>query len=415
MRITILTPYYPPEMGAPPARLSEIAVRLKGFGHEVTVVAAFPSRPLGRIYDGYRGKFRDCTEENGVRVIRTWIKPSASSASFVSRTINDLSFTWSSGWTTAKLLGKQDILIVQNPPIFSVISAQHLARKTGARIVMWCGDVWPDVLLQSGQMKPGPMASSIRWLQQHGFRQSSLLAFTTPAIAEDIRKAYVCPAVTVWSNGIDTKLFRPDLRDEVLRARLGVGVDDILVGYVGLHGRFQGLDAIVDAAALLRDVRQIKFVFVGEGVEKPLLVEKARNLGLEGVVFLDPMPKTAMPGLVASCDVSVISLLTRMPGTMPSKFYEALAAGTIPLTADGCEAAPLVRKHRAGVVYEPGDGQSAAEALLTVRRMCAQERRQMCGNARALAMRFDRDKLANHVNECLKAVVTEQPVPKVDW
>lgn len=415
MRITILTAYFPPEMGAPPARLSEIADRLKGFGHDVTVVTAFPSRPLGRIYDGYRGKFRTCVEEAGIRVIRTWIRPSASSASFLSRTINDLSFAWSSGWTTAKLLGRQDVLIVQNPPIFSIISALHLARKTGAQIAMWCGDVWPDVLLQSGQLQPGLTARMMRRLQQHGFRRSGLLALTTPAIVAEIRKAYDCPPVTVWSNGIDTQVFRPELRDENLRVRFGAGENDILVGYVGLHGRFQGLEAIVDAADVLRDDPRFRFVLVGEGVDKPRLVEKAKTLGLDRIQFVAPMPKAEMPGLVASCDVAVVSLLTRMPGTMPSKFYEALAAGTIPLTADGCEAAPLVRKYRVGFLYEPGDGKSAAEALLSVCRMGADERQEMRRRARELSLRFDRGKLAQHVNSCLVALTENKPLPEIEW
>ncbi len=69
MRITILTPYFPPEMGAPPARLYEIAVRLKNYGHEMTVVTAFSNRPHGKIYEGYRGKFRMIEDMDGIRII----------------------------------------------------------------------------------------------------------------------------------------------------------------------------------------------------------------------------------------------------------------------------------------------------------------------------------------------------------
>ncbi|NCD42439.1 MAG: glycosyltransferase WbuB [Bacteroidia bacterium] len=415
LRITILTPYYPPEMGAPPARLHEIAVRLKQFGHDVTVVTAFPNRPVGRIYEGYSGKFRDCSEEDGVRVIRTWIKPSASSASFSSRTINDLSFTWSSGWTTCSLLGKQDVLIVQNPPLFSALSAAHIAHKTGAKIVMWCGDIWPDVLLQSGQMNPGVMATLMRKMQQYAFKSSSLLAVTNPKIANDTQKSYECPPVTVWSNGVDTCVFNPNQRSEKVREALGVEEHDLLVGYVGLHGRFQGLDAILDAAEILKNRGDIRFVFVGAGVEKDRLMERSERSKLKNVRFLDPKPKSEMPSLVASCDVSVVSLLGRMPGTMPSKFYEAVASGSIPLTAKGCEAASLVKKYTAGVLYEPGDGQSAANALLHVRDLDKSDVEKMRLNCRELSMRFDRDKLAAFVNSTLEALMAGEALPPVDW
>ena len=271
MRVTILSPYFPPEMGAPPARLYEIAVRLRSYGHEMTVVTAFPNRPHGRIYEGYRRKFRMVEDMDGIRVIRTWIRPSASSASFFGRALNDLSFTWSSGWSTARLLGRQDLLLVQNPPLFSGFSAKHLKKRTGAKVVMWCGDVWPDVLLQSGEIKPGRMANFMRKLQRYCFRHSDLVAVTNPKIAQDVRQTYDCKAVTVWSNGVDTDFFHPDLRDTNLRREFCVGDDDILVGYIGLHGRFQGLDAIIDAADRLKDRKNIKFIFIGEGVEKPRL------------------------------------------------------------------------------------------------------------------------------------------------
>ncbi len=415
MRITILSPYFPPEMGAPPARLYELAVRLKSYGHDVTVVTAFPNRPHGRIYEGYRKKFRMIEDMGGIRVIRTWIKPSAASSSFITRTINDLSWTWSSGWLPSKLLGKQDVLLVQNPPLFSVFNAKHLARKTGAKIVMWCGDVWPDVLLQGGGLQPGAMATYMKRLQQYCFKHSHMLAVTNPKIAEDTRKSYHCPELTIWSNGVDTTLFRPDERSNTIRESFGADERDFLIGFVGLHGRFQGLDAILDAAALLKDKAEMKFILIGEGVEKIRLKERSKQLGLTNLTFYDSRPKTEMPGIVASCDVSVVSLVDRMPGTMPSKFYEALAAGSIPLVADGCEAAPLVKKYDAGVTYEPMDGDSAANALTQLKNMNETEREQTRINAVTLAKRFDREKLARFVESSLTALVKDNPQPEVDW
>jgi glycosyltransferase involved in cell wall biosynthesis len=415
MRITILSPYFPPEMGAPPARLYELAIRLKSYGHEVTVITAFPNRPHGRIYKGYRNKWRMVEDMNGIRVIRTWIKPSASSASLLSRTMNDLSWTCSSGWMSSKLLGRQDILLVQNPPLFSVFSAKYLKRKTGAKIVMWCGDVWPDVLVQGGQLKLGAIASYMRKLQQYCFKKSDLLAVTNPKIEKDTRNSYQCPKTTVWSNGVDTALFTPRNRNSEIRQSFGATDSDLLVGFVGLQGRFQGLDAILDAANELKSEKRFKFIFVGEGVDKIRLKEKAKELVLSNVTFHDLRPKSEMPGIVSSCDISVVSLVKRMPGTMPSKFYEAISAGSIPLVADGCEAAPLVKKYEAGVVYEPMDGRSAAEGIRRVAEMSLDERERVRSNAVELAKRFDREKLARFVEDTLDALAKGEPLPKADW
>ena len=57
LRIMFLTHYFPPEIGAPQARMFELAKRLNDLGDEVTVVTAFPNYPTGIVHEGYRGRF----------------------------------------------------------------------------------------------------------------------------------------------------------------------------------------------------------------------------------------------------------------------------------------------------------------------------------------------------------------------
>ena len=53
MRVCILTQYFPPEMGAPQARLSELAERLIDLDWQVEVLTALPNYPTGKVFDGY--------------------------------------------------------------------------------------------------------------------------------------------------------------------------------------------------------------------------------------------------------------------------------------------------------------------------------------------------------------------------
>ena len=50
MRLVIHTQYYPPEMGAPQARLSDLAKRFVEHGHQVYVLTAMPNYPQGVIH-----------------------------------------------------------------------------------------------------------------------------------------------------------------------------------------------------------------------------------------------------------------------------------------------------------------------------------------------------------------------------
>lgn len=93
MRIGLLTQYYPPEVGAPQRRLSDLVRRLRDAGHHVEVLTAMPNYPQGKIYDGYRGLYR-LDEVESVKVHRAYIYP-ARTLSFLKRVWNYLSFVLS--------------------------------------------------------------------------------------------------------------------------------------------------------------------------------------------------------------------------------------------------------------------------------------------------------------------------------
>ncbi|MGH7539967.1 MAG: glycosyltransferase family 4 protein, partial [Gemmatimonadota bacterium] len=54
------------------------------------------------------------------------------------------------------------------------------------------------------------------------------------------------------------------------RARLGLGLDEIVVGWVGRLTREKGCDLFLDAVARLEDL-EVTFSIVGEGPERPIL------------------------------------------------------------------------------------------------------------------------------------------------
>ena len=91
MRVTILTHYYRPEVGAPQARLSELAARLAARGVEVTVHTGFPNYPDGRVKAPYRNRPWLEERDGGVRVVRSLVYPAAN-AGFARRLANHLAF-----------------------------------------------------------------------------------------------------------------------------------------------------------------------------------------------------------------------------------------------------------------------------------------------------------------------------------
>lgn len=413
MKLLILTQYFPPEMGAPQARLYELAKRLQGKGHQITVLTAMPNYPTGKVFEGYRWKLRKTEDMDGIRVIRTCLYPSKSSRT-LPRLLSYMSFVISSVLFGAWGLGRQDVVLFESPPLFLVPSGLLIGSLTRGKVIMNCSDIWPDIIVRMGHATGGLSLKMMFWLESYGYRHSDVVALTNPGAAKQIQDRFPGLAVTVISNGVDTKLFDPAKRSEAMRAKLGAAPGQFLAGYCGLHGLAQGLEVIVAAAQRLRDRKDIRIIMVGNGPVKDDLVRAAKEKGLENIAFFDPVPKKEMPEILASCDASLVPLLSRLPGTMPSKVYEALAAGTPPIVAKGCEAEPLVDQFQAGKTYEPLDGEQMANAILEL----ADHPDQMAkirANCLELSKRFDRDVIAERTAAVLDAVHRGEPLPDVAW
>jgi len=400
-------------MGAPQARLYELATRLQDKGHKITVLTAMPNYPTGKIFDGYRRKLYSCEDMNGIRVIRTCIYPSKSSKT-LPRLLSYMSFVLSSVALGAWGLGRQDVVLFESPPLFLVPAGLLIGRITGGRIVMNCSDIWPDIIVRMGHTTGGMALKAMEWLEGFGYKHSSVVALTNPGAMEQVRERFPDVNTTVISNGVDTSLFRPEFRSDEVRAQFGAKPDDFLVGYCGLHGLAQGLDVVVDAAEKLQSHPRIRIIMIGDGPTKEDLVKAAQERELENLVFFDRKAKKEMPAILASCDASLVPLLTRLPGTMPSKIYEALSAGTPPLVARGCEGDALVTSFNAGKIFEPLDGAELAGAILELADNPV-EYQKIRVNGMELSKRFDRGVIADRTEQILLAVAEKRDLPEVSW
>lgn len=403
MRIGILTQYYPPETGAPQARLSHLAESFASQGHEVVVLTAMPNYPRGRVFEGYGGVFRRETR-NGVTVLRTWIYPTQS-VGRVRRLLNYFSFVGSSILLGLAKLGKLDYLVTESPPLFLGIAGYLLARRTGARWIFNVSDLWPESAVRLGVIGPGAALRAAERLEAFCYRKAWLVTGQSREILADVEARFPGTPTYLLSNGVDTEMFGPERRSPESRKRLAAaeasGNGACVAVYAGLHGIAQGLDQVLDAAAELKD-EKIQFVLVGEGPEKARLVARAAKMGVSKVRFLDSLSREEMPALMASADVAIVPLKLRLPGAVPSKLYEAMGSGApVVLVADG-ESASIVNETGAGIVVAPGDVSGLARAL---KRLAADDvlRRRMGAAGRAAAeQRFSRRTIANRFIERLE-------------
>jgi colanic acid biosynthesis glycosyl transferase WcaI len=391
MRVAFHTQYYPPEMGAPQARLSELATRLVCRGHEVWALTAMPNYPTGRIFAGYGGLLRHEVLD-GVKVVRTFVHP-AQSVRIAPRLLSYFSFVASSAAVgTFALPRGLDYVITESPPLFLGLAGWWLSRVKRARWIFNVSDLWPESAVRLGVIGDGAALRAARRLEAFCYRRAWLVSGQSRGILADISARF--PEVTTHhlSNGVDPAMFTPDAATSATGEGLGEP-GEVVALYTGLHGIAQGLGQLVEAAELLRGERGLRISLVGDGPEKKRLVEMVHDKGLANVRFLAPQPRRRMPALTASADIGVACLAGPIPGAVPSKIYETMAAGRpLLLVADG-EAAEIVHECGCGVVVRPGDVAGIASALSTLA-ASPDLRRSMGARGRETAMRrFDRDRI----------------------
>ena len=90
MKILFLTDNFPPELNAPATRTYEHCREWVKLGAEVTVITGFPNFPQGKVYSGYKNRFKKTEWIDGIKVIRVWTYITANEG-FVRRTLDYIS------------------------------------------------------------------------------------------------------------------------------------------------------------------------------------------------------------------------------------------------------------------------------------------------------------------------------------
>src|ERR1700722_7551770 len=376
VRVLIVTHYFPPETGAPQARLSGLAATWAGDGDEVTVLTGMPNHPTGVLPQSYRRALRRREHRDGYRVVRTWLYATPNEG-VARKTLGHLSFMASSvllGWRAS---GPADVVVVSSPTFFSILSGWLLARLKRARLVIEIRDLWPAIFVELGVLTNRRVIGALERLELAAYAAADQVVVVSEGFRADLVRRGVPPEkVHTIRNGVDLERFAPGLGSSgernALRARLGAGPGDCLVLYAGTHGISQALPELAEAAALL-DARAIaggaipggaiRFAFVGDGADKKRLERRVGELGLGNVTLLPGVPSAEMPALLAAADVCLVPLrkVPLFATFIPSKLFEYLAAGKAVVGSVAGEAAQILAEAGA-VVVPPEDSGSLGGA-----------------------------------------------------
>lgn len=384
-RLSMVTQWFKPEPVGAPAWITD---GLRAAGWSVSVLTGVPNFPTGKVHDGYAAWRTGRETLGGVPVRRTPLFPSHD-GSAVRRMANYVSWSLSASLFGNRFLGGSDVSLVYSSPATAALPAMVAKGVHGVPYVLMVQDVWPDSVFASGFLTGGTTRRVVNALLDVfvdlTYRHAAEIAVISPGMKALLESRGVPPEkVSVVYNWVDEDNFSPERPDGTWRTELGLTADDLVVMYAGTHGFAQDLGSVVEAFGLLPESSRAHLVLIGDGVEKPRLVEAARETAPGRVHFLDARPPDGIGAVLAAADVQLVSLKDDplFEITLPSKVQSSLALGRPVLVSAVGDAVRVVEEAGAGLAVPPGRPEELARAVLALEDMDKERRERLGANGR---------------------------------
>lgn len=287
---------------------------------------------------------------------------------------------WCSYAVTALVAGlgtpRLTVVYASSPHLLAGAAGWLLARLRRRPFVLEIRDLWPQVLVDMGQItEDARIYRVLRALERFLYRRAVRIVVLSAGVRKVLLGEHRVPAekVILIPNGADPEDFEVAQPREALRRQFGM--QRFTFVYAGAHGPANGLSLLLDAAAEVRDeLPEVGFLLVGDGAEKQDLMSAAAARGLSNVRFLDPLPKSEVPKLLAAADCG-LHVLADVPlfryGVSPNKLFDYMAAGLPVITNTPGEVADLVEEAGAGAACAPHE---LAQAIRQITKASARQR-----------------------------------------
>lgn len=362
MRILLVTQYFYPEN----FKSNDIAFELSKRGYKVDVLASIPNYPEGMFYKGY-GVFQKRKETvDGVHIYRVFNTPRGRKSSKIGLALNYVSYAFNASlwaiWFSVFKKKYDAIIVHQVSPITQAIPAIVLSKLTGAKVYTWVLDVWPEAFVSATHInKPGVVKVFDR-ITKWVYKGSYKILISSRRFVDSIsKKGDFSNKVVYFPNWSEDMLLKGDA--EILPEM----PDGFIIMITGTMGVSQNLESIVEAARLLRDIQEVKWVFVGDGSRRRWLEEYVAENHLEQTVYwLGRHPYNVMPSFYAKADALLVTLNENYDDlrmVVPARLQSYMSAGKPVLAMIGPGGRDVVEESDCGYAVGGNDYEGLADVI----------------------------------------------------
>jgi colanic acid biosynthesis glycosyl transferase WcaI len=288
-------------------------------------------------------------------------------AALIRRAAAEVLFTARIFWALLTHLRRGDVALTVTAPFMLPYAVAAASRLKRARSALIMHDLYPDVLVMAGLLKPASvLAKAMRGINTLMFRAlDAVIVIGRDTERLLLRYRGMTPEkvrfIPNWATLFPA--VRPIEADNRFRRSLAARY---IVGLSGNLGFTHDPVIVFDAARLLRDDADIHFLLSGWGIGFARLKEMQSEANLPNVTLLDRVADEDLDAFLAAANVWLIPYRKNVAGvSVPSRFYNLLAVGrpVVLVSEPDAEAALTVKENNLGWVVTPGMSDQLAKAI----------------------------------------------------
>lgn len=390
-------------------RSYEMAMRLVKNGHQVTFLtsSAFLSDNF-ELSDGW-----NVIEIQGIK-LHVLHLPYSNKDSYIKRIQKFFSFAIRSSLRSLNI--KADVVFATSTPLTIAIPSMFYSKLKSIPMVFEVRDLWPELPVAIGAIKNPIIIRAAKYLEKVAYLNSKHIVALSPGMREGVVRCGIDRSmITIATNSCDTNLFdvEPEVGLSYMKDSLKFVKGRKLIVYTGTFGAINDVSYIVKLAeCALKNAPELCFLAVGDGMEKSLVIERAKNSGVYdgNLFFLDPIPKTEVVELLSSADLalSLFGPVEEMWHNSANKLFDALASQTPIAINYGGWQKEIIENSQCGVVLDPENHKLSVKEITDF--LSSKERYEKAVRAcKQLSYNhYSRDIMAARLEKVLVSVVNDK-------
>jgi colanic acid biosynthesis glycosyl transferase WcaI len=378
LQVVIVTCTLHPEPIVSAQTSAQIAEKMTALGHQVKVLAPFPSRPTRKAYPQYTRKLLQREANSpGYEIIRLFSFYSSAST-FLSRFLENISFGLSVFFVLL-LSRRADVVYGNTWPIFAQGLLVLACKLRCMPLVLSVQDVYPESLIAQGRMDKGTIFRFLRWLDILIAKNCHSLI----VISEKFKKVYAQDRgiqkekIHVIPNWIDPDRASVDNQYNSIRLLHDIPTGAFLVVYGGNIGVAAGVIDVIQAFSYLLEKENIYLLLAGDGSRLSECKGFAEENKLTRVKFHNPWLEQETYAVLETANLLILPTHGKQAyASVPSKLLSYMLSGRciLAIAPLDSEVAEVISSSGAGWVVPPADGQSLAMTIIQISESLPEDR-----------------------------------------